>query len=214
MESLLRRLVVADDHAVVRKGIVQILQDADDLSVQGEAATGAELIELLRDQSWDAAILDLSMPGMNGLDLLKQIRALQPSLPVLILSVHPEDQYAVRALRAGAAGYLTKESAPNDLVNAVRKICAGGRYVSETLAEQLAFDLDEDTERPLHERLSDREFQVLRLLADGFTPTAISEKLSLSVKTVSTYRTRLLDKMGMKTTAELMKYAIKTGLAQ
>jgi DNA-binding NarL/FixJ family response regulator len=206
--------VVADDHAVVRKGIVQILQDGGDFSVQGEAATGTELLELLGSQGWDAAILDLSMPGISGLDLLKQVRALQPNMPVLILSVHPEDQYAVRMLRAGASGYLTKESAPNDLVAAVRKICAGGRYVSEALAEQLAFELDADTERPPHERLSDREYQVLRLLSEGLTPTAISEQLCLSVKTVSTYRTRLLEKMGMKNNAELMKYAIKAGLTQ
>jgi len=214
MEKSTRRLVVADDHAVVRKGIIQILQDAEDLSVQGEASTGAELLSMLNEQAWDAAILDLNMPGINGLDLLKQVRAMQPTLPVLILSVHPEDQYAVRMLRAGAAGYLNKESAPNDLVSAVRKICSGGRYVSENLAEQLAFVLDTDTERPPHERLSDREFQVLRLLAEGLTPTAISEKLCLSVKTVSTYRTRLLEKMGMKTNAEVMKYAIRAGLTQ
>jgi len=214
VESSTRRLVVADDHAVVRKGIIQILNATPDLVVGGEASSGVELMELVRTQPWNATIMDLGMPGSSGLDLLKQLRSMRPGLPILILSVQPEDQYAVRMLRAGAAGYLTKESVPDELVTAVRKICSGGRYVSSGLAEQLAFAANADDPRPPHEVLSDREFEVLRLLASGLTPTEISEKLFLSIKTVSTYRARLLDKMHMRTNAELMKYAIKAGLAE
>lgn len=205
-------LLVADDHAVVRKGMIQILQEASDLKVEGEASSGAELLELLRHHKCDAIVTDLSMPGTSGIDLLKQLRAQHPALPVLILSVHPEDQYALRLLRAGAAGYLTKDSVPEELVNAIRKVCAGGKYVSSALAERLVFAMGSDSEQAPHETLSDREFQVLRLMASGLSPAEISENLCLSVKTVSTYRARILEKMGMRTNAELVRYALEAGL--
>jgi two-component system invasion response regulator UvrY len=212
MVTMAYRLLVADDHAVVRKGIVQILEGASDLSVQGEATNGMELIDLVRKQEWDAVIMDLTMPGLSGLDLLKQLHAIRPNLRILVLSVAPEDQYALRMLRSGASGYLTKESVPSELVNAIRKVCAGGRYVSQHLAEELTYSLGADAEHAPHESLSDREFEVLRLMATGLTPTAIAEKLCVSIKTVSTYRARMLEKMRMKTSAELVRYAIKAGL--
>ncbi|GMW00276.1 MAG: DNA-binding response regulator [Candidatus Hydrogenedentota bacterium] len=212
MQSTNCKILVADDHAVVRKGIIQILEATPDLSVEGEASNGAEMIELVRSQEWDALIMDLHMPGVGGIDLLRQVNALRPKLPVLILTVQPEDVYAKRLLQAGAAGYLTKESVTDELLTAVRKICSGGRFVSQSLAEKLFFSKEGENGRAPHEALSDREFEVLRLLASGMTPTEIAHKLCLSVKTVSTYRARILDKMDMKTNAELMRYAIKNEL--
>jgi DNA-binding NarL/FixJ family response regulator len=159
-------------------------------------------------------ILDLSLPGGNGLDLLAEVRRRRPDLPVLILTIHSEEQYAIRALRAGAAGYLTKESAPEQLVEAVRKVVRGGKYVSPAVAERLAYNLGRDPDQPLHETLSDREYQVLRMVASGQTVSEVAEALALSVKTVSTYRTRILEKMGMKTNAELTHYAIKNRLVE
>lgn len=214
LETRTCKILVADDHAVVRKGIIQVLKPASDLSVAGEASSGPELLDKLRAQEWDALIMDLHMPGISGLDLLKQVHAIRPGLPVLILTVQPEDIYARRLLQAGASGYLTKESVADELLTAVRKICAGGRYVSPSLAEQLAFSFNADVQRPPHEQLSDREFEVLRLLASGMTPTEIADKLCLSVKTISTYRTRILEKMNMRTNADLMKYALKAGLVE
>jgi two-component system invasion response regulator UvrY len=214
VEHRKHKLLVADDHAIVRKGIIQVLQDSPDLLVQGEAASGAEVLERVRAEDWDGVVMDLSMPGTSGLDLIKQLRALRPRLPILVLSVHPEDQYALRVLKAGAGGYLTKESVPDELVRAIRKVCAGGRYVSAELAERLAFSMGADVERAPHEQLSDREFQVLRLMASGLTPTEISERLCLSVKTVSTYRTRLLEKLRLRTSAELVRYAVQAGLVE
>lgn len=212
MEPLVYRLLVADDHAVVRKGMIQMLLDCPDLSVEGEAASGPELLEQVQWGEWDAVVTDLNMPGSNGIDLVKQLRALRPRLPILVLSVHPEDQYALRLLKAGVAGYMTKESVPEELVMAIRRVCSGGRYISPTLAEQLMGAFGEDVERPMHERLSDREFQVLRLMAAGLAPTEISEQLGLSVKTVSTYRTRILEKFDMHSSAELVRYALQMGL--
>jgi two-component system, NarL family, invasion response regulator UvrY len=206
------RLLVADDHAVVRRGLTQIVADTPDLRVEGEAATAREVLERVAERKWDVVVLDLSLPGGNGLDLLVEVRKQRPDLPVLILTVHSEDQYAVRALRAGAAGYLTKESAPEQLVEAVRKVVKGGRYVSAAVAERLAFRLGPDPHRLPHEALSDREFQVLRRLASGKTVSEVAAELDLSVKTVSTYRTRILEKMAMKTNAELTHYAIRNGL--
>lgn len=206
------RLLVADDHAIVRRGLHQIVAEAHDLTVAGEAATAEEVLARVGERSWDVVILDLSLPGGNGLDLLAEVKRRRPDLPVLILTVHSEEQYAVRALRAGAAGYLTKESAPEQLVEAVRKVVRGGKYVSPALAERLAFNLGRDHDRPPHEALSDREYQVLRMVASGRTVSEVAEDLSLSVKTVSTYRTRILEKMGMKTSAELTHYAIKNRL--
>lgn len=206
------RILIADDHAIVREGLKRILGTAPDPVAIGEARDGAEVVERVRNEKWDVVLLDIAMPGKNGLDALKQIRALSPSLPVLVLSVYPEDQYAVRVLRAGAAGYLTKESAPDELLAAVRKVARGGRYISATLAEQLAGELGADRGELPHERLSDREFQVLRLIASGMTLTQIAEELPLSVKTVSTYRSRILEKMRLRNNAELTHYAIRNGL--
>ncbi|MBI2434226.1 MAG: response regulator transcription factor [Candidatus Hydrogenedentes bacterium] len=208
------KILVADDHAVVRKGLLQILQGAPGLCTVQEAGSGAEVLQKCYGEKWDGVILDLAMPGMSGLDVLKQLKAQHPVLPVLVLSVHPEEQYARRVLKAGAAGYLTKDSAPDELVKAVQKICSGGRYVSASLAEMLAFTFQEDGDRPAHEGLSDREYQVLRLMASGYTISEIAEKLVLSVKTVSTYRTRLLQKMNMSNNAELMHYAFQNGLLE
>jgi len=205
-------LLIADDHAVVRQGLKQILDEQPDMRVAGEAQNGAEVLDLLGKGHWDAVLMDISMPGRNGLEILKDIRRLQPKLPVLILSVHPESQYAVRALRNGAAGYITKESAPQELVNAVRHAVSGRKYVSASLAEQLASEVERPSGKALHESLSDRELQILCLIASGKTPTGIAAELSLSVKTVSTYRARLLQKMKMKNSAELTRYAISNKL--
>jgi two-component system, NarL family, invasion response regulator UvrY len=204
---------IADDHPVVRQGIRQIVAATDDITVVDEATTGHEALQRLSDIQCDLVLLDLSLPDIDGLDLLKQLKREHPQRPILILTMHSEDQFALRALKAGASGYLTKESAPAELVGAVRKVVAGGRYISQRLAESLAAHLGPDAEKPVHERLSDREYQVLRLIAAGRSTRDISTQLSLSSKTVSTYRARLLDKMGMKTSAELMAYAVRHHLA-
>lgn len=204
---------IADDHPVVRQGIRQIVAATDDIAVVDEATTGHEALQRLTDSTCDLVLLDLSLPDIDGLDLLKQLKRGHPQRPVLILTMHSEDQFGLRALKAGASGYLTKESAPGELVDAVRKIVVGGRYISQRLAESLAAYLGPDAEKPAHDRLSDREYQVLRLIAAGRSTRDISTKLSLSTKTVSTYRARLLDKMGMKTSAELMAYAVRHRLA-
>jgi DNA-binding NarL/FixJ family response regulator len=204
---------IADDHPVVRQGIRQIVAATDDITVVDEATTGHEALQRLADIQCDLVLLDLSLPDIDGLDLLKQLKREYPQRPVLVLTMHSEDQFALRALKAGASGYLTKESAPGELVGAVRKVVAGGRYISQRLAESLAAHLGPDAEKPIHERLSDREYQVLRLIAAGRSTRDISTQLSLSSKTVSTYRARLLEKMGMKTSAELMAYAVRHHLA-
>lgn len=205
-------VLIADDHAVVRRGLVQIISETMDLHVSAEASNGNEVLDLVRSQSFDAVVMDLNMPERSGLDTLNQIRAEFPDLPVLVLSMHSEDQYAVRMLRAGAAGYLTKESAPSQLVTAIRRVAEGGKYMSAAVAEALLQRLDSKVEGPLHEQLSDREFQVMRLLASGKSVTEIGEMLSLSVKTISTYRARVLDKMNMKSNADLTHYALKNEL--
>ncbi|HEV2982738.1 MAG TPA: response regulator transcription factor [Vicinamibacterales bacterium] len=204
---------IADDHPVVRQGIRQIVASTDDIKVVDEATTGHEALERLAASTCDLVLLDLSLPDIDGLDLLKQLRREHPRRPILILTMHSEDQFALRALKAGASGYLTKESAPGELVDAVRKVVAGGRYISQRLAETLAAHLGPDAEKPAHERLSDREYQVLRLIAAGRSTRDISAQLALSMKTISTYRARLLDKMGMKTSAELTAYAVRYHLA-
>lgn len=204
---------ITDDHPVVRQGIRQIVAATDDITIVDEATTGHEALQRLADIQCDLVLLDLSLPDIDGLDLLKQLKREYPQRPILILTMHSEDQFALRALKAGASGYLTKESAPAELVGAVRKVVAGGRYISQRLAESLAAHLGPDAEKPVHERLSDREYQVLRLIAAGRSTRDISTQLSLSSKTVSTYRARLLDKMGMKTSAELMAYAVRHHLA-
>ena len=206
------KVLIADDHTVVRQGLKQILSDDPQLSVVGEAADGNEVLTALETLSVDALVLDITMPGRNGLDVLKEVKRKRPALPVLVLSMHPEDQFAIRILRAGAAGYITKESAPEELVGALRKVCSGGKYVSPQLAERLAVFIGDETTRPPHEKLSDREFEVLRMLALGKTVTEVAEELLLSVKTVSTYRSRVLEKMKMTSNAELTRYALQNEL--
>jgi len=208
------RILIADDHAVVRRGLKQILADQFKRAVYGEVRNAREAIERVRNENWDAVVLDITMPGRSGLDALKEIKEAKPRLPVLVLSMHPEDQFAVRVLKSGASGYLTKESAPEELVGAIKKVLAGGRYVSSALAEKMASYLAIDTPNALHEGLSDREFAVLRMIASGKTVSQVADELSLSVKTVSTYRTRILEKMGMKSSAELTHYAFKYSLVE
>ncbi|TAL09150.1 MAG: response regulator transcription factor [Nitrospirae bacterium] len=208
------RVLVADDHPVVRQGIKQILQDAHDIAVGGEAKDGDEVLKRVRSGGWDGLVLDLSMPARNGLDLLQQIKRETPKLPVLILSMHAEDQFAVRLLRAGASGYVAKESAPEELVKAVRKVCSGGKYISPSLAEMLADNLEHPSSKAPHDILSDREHQVLLMIGAGSSIKEIGEELRLSVKTVSTYRTRILQKMGLRTNAQLIRYAIREKLVR
>jgi DNA-binding NarL/FixJ family response regulator len=191
----------------------QILTDEFKRATFGEARNTREALDLVWKQDWDVVVLDITMPGRSGLDALREIKKSKPRLPVLVLSMHPENQFAVRVLKAGASGYMTKESAPDELVGAVKKVLAGGRYVSTALAETLAASLSNNQRAP-QEKLSDREFQVLRLIASGKMATEIARELSLSVKTISTYRTRILEKMGMKNNAELMHYAIQHRLVE
>jgi DNA-binding NarL/FixJ family response regulator len=206
------KILVADDHPIVRQGLKQILASEPDVIAVGEAENAQKMLELARKQHWDVIVLDITMPGRSGLDVLKELRHERPKLPVLVLSAHPEDQYAVRVLRAGAAGYMTKEKAPEELIGAIKKVLRGGKYVSASLAEKLAFDLGIASDKPLHKTLSDREYEVMRMIASGKTATQIAKKLYLSVKTISTYRTRVLEKMRMKSNAELMRYAIQNRL--
>ena len=206
------RVLIADDHAIVRRGMGQIIAETPDLEVAGEAANGSDVISLVCDGEYDAVVLDINMPGMDGLDTLKQLQAIRPEIPVLVLSMHSEDEYAVRVLRAGASGYMNKESAPDELVAAIRKISSGGKYMSSEVAECLLAHLNSGGTGPLHANLSDREFQVLCLLSSGKTVSQIADQLALSVKTISTYRGRILDKMNMKNNAELTHYAIKNNL--
>ena len=206
------RVLIADDHAVVREGLKRIVTGSPDIEVAGEAANGHEVLDFARRQDFDLVLLDLAMPGKDGLDTLKELKLVRPHLPVLVLSVYPEEQYAVRLLRAGAAGYLTKESAPEELVAAIRKVSRGGRYVSESLAEQLALLFGAPNDRPPHEALSDREFRVMVMLASGKTASEVADALCLSVKTISTYRSRALRKMNMRNNAEFSFYAVKHGL--
>jgi DNA-binding NarL/FixJ family response regulator len=207
------KVLIADDHAIVRKGLKQILADTTDTVAVGEATTEQELFDMVRSiEDLNVVVLDLSMPGRGGLETLKQLKLEYPKLPVLILTIYPEDQYAIRVLKAGASGYLTKESAPDQLVTAIRKVARGEKYIGPRLAERLAADLGRDFDRPLHEALSDREFQVMRMIAKGKTITEIADELSLSVKTISTYRARVLEKMKIKNNAEMTHYAIEQHL--
>lgn len=206
------RILIADDHAIVRAGLKQFIADQLDMEVTGEAATGAETIALVRSQEFDIVLLDISMPDKNGIDTLKSIKQIRPDLPVLILSGHAEEQYAVNLLRAGAAGYLNKETASTQLVGAVRTAVQGRKYVSPTLAQVLADGISGSGDEPLHGSLSQREFQIFCKLAGGQAVSQIADELHLSVKTVSTYRTRVLEKMGMKSNADLTYYAVKNGL--
>ena len=206
------KILLADDHAVVRQGVKQILAEAFTQAAFGEAKNAHELLTLVNNEHWDIVVLDLTMPGGNGLEALKQIKHDHPQLPVMVLSMFPEDQYAVRTIRAGAAGYLNKESAPEELVRAIRKILHGGEYISASVADELVMYARNDNDQPLHKQLSDREYQVLCLIASGKEVKEISTELALSAKTISTYRSRLLEKMHMNTNAELTYYAIQNGL--
>ena len=208
------RVFIADDHAIVREGLKQILAEQRDIVVAGEAENGLDAIKLFRKSRCHVMLLDISMPDRNGIEVLKQIKQEHPELAVLMLSMHREDQYAIRALKAGAAGYLTKQSAPRELVTAIRQVAAGQKYVSATLAQALASQVGADHEAPPHDALSDREFQTLTMIASGKTVSEIARELSLSVKTVSEYRARLLAKMNLKTSAELTHYAIKNQLIE
>jgi DNA-binding NarL/FixJ family response regulator len=206
------RVFIADDHAIVREGLKQILAEQRDIAVAGEAETGLDAVKLFRKSRCNVLLLDISLPDRNGIEVLKQIKQDKPELAVLMLSMHREDQYAIRALKAGAAGYLTKQSAPRELVTAIRQVAAGQRYVSAQLAQVLAAQVGADHEAAPHEGLSDREYQTLTMIASGKTVTEIAKDLSLSVKTVSEYRARLLSKMKLKTSAELTHYAIRNQL--
>jgi len=205
-------ILIVDDHPIVRRGLRQILEEEFPDAHVGEAGDGPRALELVRAKAWQAVVLDITIPPRNGLDVLKEIKREKPALPVLILSIHPEDQYAIRALRAGASGYMTKESAPQELVKAVRKIQKGGIYASASLTEALAGQLKPGAELPPHARLSDREFQVLCLIAKGRTINEIAAELYLSPKTITTFRSRIQQKMGLKRTADLVRYAIIHGL--
>ena len=207
------KIIIADDHPLFRRGLKHALEETPDIEVIGEASNGDSLLSMIKSDNLDMVLLDISMPGKSGLDLLKQLKSEYSKLPILILSVYPEEQYAVRFIKAGASGYLTKESAAEKLAEAIRKIAAGGKYASTAVIEKLAFDFS-DSEKPLHERLSDREYQVFGMIAIGKSLTEIGVDLSLSVKTISTHRTRILEKMKMKKNAELIHYAITRNLLE
>jgi two-component system invasion response regulator UvrY len=206
------RILIVDDHAIVRRGLRDLLSDEFPGAAFGEACDAAQALEELRGSKWDVALLDIALPGKSGLDLLKDLKSEWPKLPVLVVSAHPEDQFAVRALKAGAGGYMTKESAPEELGKAIRKILPGGRYVSPALAEKLALGVTKDLKRTPHETLSDREYEVMSRIASGKTVTEIAEELSLSAKTISTYRARVLEKLGVKNSAKIVQYALRNGL--
>ncbi len=203
------RVLIADDHAIVREGLKQILADTTNIVVEGEAENGLSAVQLVRGCDSHVLLLDISMPDRSGIEVLKQIRKEKPALAVLMLSMHREDQYAVRALKAGASGYLNKQSAPAELVNAIRQVASGRKYISPELAQQLANQVSDDRDEVLHESLSDREFQTLTMIASGMAVSDIAAELALSVKTVSMYRSRLLAKMRLRHNAELTHYAIK-----
>ena len=206
------RILIADDHAIVRKGLRQIAEESKQIAV-GEACDGQEALDKVRGERWDALVLDINMPGRHGLDVLQAVRDLQPALPVLILSMHPEDQYAIRVLRAGAAGYMNKDAAPDELVHAIHKVVSGGKYISPALAERLAFEVSGQNDKLPHEKLSDREYRVLIMIGEGKSVGQIAVDLALSVKTVSTYRSRVLEKMNLNNNAEMIRYVIDHNLS-
>jgi len=206
------RVVIADDHTIVREGLKQLLQATADLEVVGEARDGHEVMQIVRENEFDVLLLDMSMPGKSGMELIKQVKSERPKLRVLVLSMHQEHQYAVRAIKAGASGYLTKESASTQLVSAIRKVAAGGAFITATVAEQLALGAMPHTDGPPHTSLSDREYQVFQLLVSGKGISEIAGQLNLSVKTVSTHKARLMEKMGVTNQAELVRYAMRHGL--
>jgi two-component system invasion response regulator UvrY len=203
------KILVADDHPIVRKGLKQIIADSPGMVVAGEASDGQKVLDQVQKDDYDVVLLDISMPGRSGLDILEQLKSERPGLAILVLSIYPEEQYAVRVLRAGASGYMTKESAPEELIAAIRAVSSGRKYVSSSLAQRLATELGAAAQKSTQELLSDREYSVLRLIASGKTKGGIAEELSLSPKTISTYRSRILKKLGLKTDVELVRYAIE-----
>jgi len=206
------KVLITDDHPVVRQGIRQILTEFSDIELVDEAGQGSELLEKVMKNEYDVVLLDISMPGKSGLELLKDLKVLRPKLAVLILSVHPEVQYAIRSLKSGASGYLPKSTLPDELIKAIRKAAAGKKYITSSLAEIIATDFDQPDDKPVYQRLSDREFEVLCQLASGKSIKEIGEELSLSAKTISTYRERILEKLSLKTTADIIRFAIQEGL--
>lgn len=202
-------IIIADDHAIVRQGLKKMLGEESDMKVIGEASSADDTLRLVRAHRCNVLLLDVTMPGKSGLDIIKDLKQTSPKMHILVLSMHPEAQFALRVLRAGGSGYLTKESAPEELVRAIRKVAQGGKYVSSTLAEILATLTEADVEKLPHERLSEREFQILRMIVQGKSVSEIAQQLSLSIKTVSTYRTRVLDKMNVRSNAELARYAVE-----
>jgi len=206
------KILIADDHTLVREGLKQIVTNIHDIVVADEASSGHEVLDKVLKKDYDVIVLDIMMPDINGLDVLKRIKGLKPELPILILSMYPEQQFAIRFIRAGAAGYMTKESAPEELIEAIRMVSSGKKYITKTLAERLAFELETGQDKPPHERLSDREYQVMRMIASGKPVKQIAEQLFLSEHTVRTYRSRILEKMRMKIDTELTQYVIKNNL--
>ena len=209
------KILIVDDHAIVRKGLTQIIAETDDMTVSGEAETGMGALKMVRESTWDIVLLDISLPDKHGVDILKQLKSEFPKLPFLVLSSYPEDQYAIRSIKAGASGYVSKQSAPAQLVTAIRQVAAGRKYVSPALAEQLADAVTiGDFDQNPHQTLSDREYQTLCMIASGKTLSNIAEELCLSIKTISVYRARLLEKMRLKNNAEITHYAIKNHLVE
>ncbi len=206
------RILLADDHTMFREGVKQVLSGTDECIVVDEASNAQQVLEKVQRVPLDVVVLDISMPGRDGIDVLKQLKSLKPQVQVLVLSMYPEEQYAFRAIKAGASGYLTKNKASAELIAAIRKIASGRKYISEDVAEQLAVDLERDADKPLHQRLSDREYQVMCMIASGRSVSQISDELSISVSSVSTIRSRILKKLNMKSNAEITHYAIKHGL--
>ncbi len=206
------KALIADDQPLFREGLKRILEGSSDIVVTGEASNGQELLKKVRKYDYDVVLLDISMPGRDGLDVLKQLRTMRHNLPVLMLSIFPEELYGVRSLKAGASGYLTKKSTPKELIMAIKKVSKGEKYIKSSLSEKLAFDIEADAKKSLHERLSDREYEVMCKIASGKTVKEIAEELSLAISTISTHRSRILEKMNMTKNAELVYYVIKEGL--
>lgn len=208
------KILLADDHKIVREGLKQIISEQSDMEVTGEASTGQEALDLMCRNDYDLILLDISMPGKNGIDILNEIKSDNHHTNILVLSMHSEEQYAVRVIKSGGSGYMTKDTAPEELINAIRKIYHGGKYISLTIAEKLAFDFDNSASKLPHERLSNREFQIMCLISSGKTVTEIAHELSISVKTVSTHRMRILNKTDLRTNAEMTYYSVKQGLLE
>lgn len=206
------KILLADDHPIIIKGLKQIIEEEDDMKVTGEARNGNEALDLMRKNDYDIAILDITMPKKTGVEVIEEMKYLKKKIPVLVLSVHPEDQFAMRVLKTGAKGYMTKESAPENIVDAIKKIINGGKYISPTLAEKILSDINSDRDEAPHETLSNREFQIIVMIASGKTLKEIAEELNLNIKTISTYRQRILEKMNMTSNAELTRYVLDNKL--